>query len=138
MNEQSEEHALQLLQNTQIIILTAVGENGYPRPSVMTKLANKGLRKFYFVAGKSSNKVAIFAQNSKAGLCYYAPGGSVTLMGDVHAVTDKSLLQTFWHERLCRSFPQGVDDPNFCILCFTATEATLCFEGNVEHHSFAN
>lgn len=128
------DRALQLLDACDTIALTSVGEDGYPRSAVMTKLENDGLKTFYFFASSKSNKVRNLLANPKASLCWYSPGGSVSLMGDVDIALEQGIRERCWRDWLAKAFPQGPSDPGFTVLRFTAHEASLCFAGKVQSH----
>lgn len=92
---------------------------------MVAKLANHDWT-IYVATGTSSNKVRQFRQNSKAGICYFAGGDSVTLLGTVQIVTDRAEKAEMWQDWLINHFPQGIDDPDYCLLKFTPHEGTFC------------
>ena len=55
----------------------------------------------YFVTSKRSKingKTTHFEANSKASVCYFKHGDSVTLIGNVEFVVDKNLQSQIWNE----------------------------------------
>lgn len=138
MDEQVKDRALELLERCDLITLTSITEDGYPYSSVMTKLENDGLEHFYFFAAANSRKAANFKANAKACVSYHAPGGSVTLVGDVAPVTDLGIRTRCWRDFLKQAFPDGPQDEGLLILGFTARQGTICLAGRVEHVDFAH
>jgi general stress protein 26 len=48
------------------------------------------------------------------------------LTGNIEIVTDKTLKNSLWMDMLTKHFPNGgKDDPEYCVLKFTTTEATI-------------
>ena len=127
--------AEELLQQCGPVTLTCVGADGYPRASVMTKLHTESIRTFYFFARASSKKTQNISQNPKACISYEAPGGSVTLVGDVSICTSREKKQELWLPELERIFPMGADSGQLVLLQFTARQATFCFMGKVEDYT---
>ncbi len=47
-------------------------------------------------------------------------------------LTDAETRQSFWQDYMLHYFPQGVNDPDYCILCFHAKEAVLWIDRKFE------
>lgn len=72
-----------------------------------------------------------FQSNPKAGVTFYAGSDSVTLTANMEIVTDKAVKDGLWCDLLAQHFPNGgKDDPEYCILHFTASEATVYIDGD--------
>ena len=80
----------------------------------------------------STEKVKHIRQNSKAGVCFVHEADSVTLTGKIEILTDAETRQTFWQDYMLHYFPQGVNDPDYCILCFHTEEAVLWIDRKFE------
>ena len=117
--------AEELLKKCGLCTVASVSENGYPRICVLKPLKTKGIREFWFSTGASGTKVRHFAHNEKSGVTFYSGGDSVTLTGIMRIVTDKNIKDALWQDFLGKHFPGGKDDPEYCILHFTAKEATI-------------
>ncbi len=70
-----------------------------------------------------------FETNSKASVCYYTEGDSVTLIGNVEFIEDKKLQESVWNETDRKFFKNGIDDPKFRLIKFHTLEATFWIEG---------
>lgn len=135
MEPTSTEKALELLSRCDLITLSSIGEDGYPYASVMTKLENDGLSAFYFFASANSRKVQNLLADPRACISYHAPGGSVTLVGDMALESDSAVRERCWRDWLSPAFPGGAQDERLAILRFTPRQATFCFAGKVESHT---
>lgn len=128
-----------LLSLCDVCQVASVSEDGFPRICILKPLKNLGIREFWFSTGSSGTKVRHFKKNDKAGVTYYHGGDSITLTGHVEIVSDstvKNALWKTWSHFLAKHFPNGgKDDPEFCILHFTAQEATIYVDG--EFKTFA-
>ena len=86
------------------IILSTVSENGYPRPVAIDILRHTGISILWMTTGLSTEKVQ----------------------------TDAETRQNFWQDYMLHYFPLGINDPDYCILCFHTEEATLWIDRNFE------
>ena len=134
MKIESRKRAEELLEQCRTITLVSVGADGYPSAGVMTRLYTQSIDAFYFLAGRQSRKVQAFLQNPKSCVSYEAPGGSVSLSGQVEVLEHSSeLVQRCWRPELERIFPGGPNPEQLAVLKFVPKAATFCFSGRVEH-----
>ena len=88
----------------------------------MLKMENEGLKKVWFSTNASSGRVGQLRKNSKA--CVYFVDADefmgLMLVGNVEILQDKESKQRFWRDGFEKYYPAGVDDPDYCVLCFTA------------------
>ena len=64
------EKAAELLQKCEIVVLSSVNKEGYPRPVPMSKIAAEGISAIWMSTGANSLKTIDFLSNPKAGLCF--------------------------------------------------------------------
>ena len=121
--------AADLLNECAEITLASVNENGYPRICVLAKIKSDGIKKVWCATGLSGTKTAHFNKNPKASVCFWKGGNSVTLVGNVAVKTDKQIREELWLDWFINHFPGGIDDPNYCVLEFSAEEATFWIDG---------
>lgn len=127
--EEMERKAEALLEKTAFVTLASVTADGYPRGCILVKVANRGFRTVYVSTGTTSRKTGEFLANPKAGLSYGDEKDGVTLLGAVRVLNEKAQKAPYWQEWMGAHFPKGPDDPDFCVLEFTAEEATLWIDG---------
>ena len=127
-----EEKANLLIKKCNVATLTSINEIGYPRTCLLSIAKADGFSDIYFVTSKRSNingKVTHFEENSKASVCYFLDGDSVTLIGNVEFVEDKDIQELVWNEGDRKFFKKGIDDPKFRLIKFHTIEATFWIEG---------
>jgi general stress protein 26 len=127
-----EDKANALIRQCNIATLTSVNENGYPRTCLLSIAKADCFSDIYFVTSKRSKnhgKASHFETNSKASVCYFKDGDSVTLIGNAEFVVDKNVQSQIWNETDRKFFKNGIDDPKFRLVKFHAIEATFWIEG---------
>ncbi len=127
-----EEKASQLLEKCSVVTLASINENGYPRVCAITKIRNNGFSEIYFMTSKRSHltgKATHFENNTKASVCYYLDGDSVTLIGNVEIVKDMDEKRKFDNDCDRKFFKKGIEDPKCYLLKFRTNEATFWIDG---------
>lgn len=127
-----EEKASQLLEKCSVVTLASINENGYPRVCAITKVRNNGFSEIYFMTSKRSHltgKATHYESNTKASVCYYLDGNSVTLIGNVEIVTDMDEKRKFDNDCDRNFFKNGIEDPKCYLLKFRTYEATFWIGG---------
>jgi len=122
-----------MLRNCNIVTLSSINEEGYPRPVAMAKVVADGISTIWLTTGADSVKTKDFLANPKAGICFYENGGSVALTGTMEIVTDDKLKQEYWQDWFINHFDKGATDPNYILLKFQANHATLYIDGEFIH-----
>lgn len=108
--------------STQAFIAYIDGE-GYPITKAMLKPRDrKGIKEFWFTTNTSSNKVKFFRENPKASIYFVDKRffRGVSLIGTVEVLEDQESKRQIWLEGDTMYYPLGVDDPDYCVLKFTA------------------
>ncbi|HBF36745.1 MAG TPA: pyridoxamine 5'-phosphate oxidase [Firmicutes bacterium] len=114
----------QLVADTRNIIVCSVDEKGYPNAKAMFKTVHDDLKSFYFSTNTSSMRTQQFMKNSQASLyfCGNEEINGLMLIGEMKVLTDSAIKQQFWQEGWKIFYPKGVNDPDYCILQFTAKQ----------------
>lgn len=96
-----------------------------PTPTIRATLTlreREGIRVFYLTTSASPQKAADFRENP--GGCLYFWTASFTrgvcLSGAVEVLETPEAKARFWRDGDQRYYPQGVTDPDYCVLKFTA------------------
>lgn len=131
--ETLEKKAAEMLQKSEVVVLTSINQEGYPRPVPMSMVKAEGISTVWMSTGNDSWKTIDFRNNPKGGLCFYAQGDSVCMTGDVEVITDADIKQELWQDWFINHFPGGPTDPNNVILKFKANHATYWIEGKFIH-----
>lgn len=127
------EKATTLLEQCKEVTLVSINAEGFPRPVPMSKGKTLGCNEVWMATGTDSVKVTDFRSNPKAGLCYSSYGDSVALRGTVEIITDDRTRQEMWQDWYINHFPGGPSDPNYILLHFVGTEATLYINHEFVH-----
>lgn len=126
--EKIKEKAASLLQKCEVVVLSSINAEGYPRPVPIAKIASEGLSTIWMSTGTSSLKTKEFRANPKAGLCFHAGGDSVVLTGEVEVMDDAESKEKYWQNWFIKFFPQGVKDPEYILLKFSSNQSTIYIE----------
>ena len=127
------EKAAHLLSQCKEVTLASVNADGFPRPVPLDKIYSAGCNEVWVVTARGSEKVADFNLNPKAGLSYSFYGDSVALRGTVEIITDDETRKQMWQEYFINYFPGGPADPNYVLIRFIGTEATIWINGEFAH-----
>ena len=127
------QQAAWILDRCGYVILSTIDGNGFPRPVAIDVLRHDGIATLWMTTSLSSEKVKHLRQNPKAGICYVHEADSVTLTGTAEIIADMETRHAFWKDFMKHYFPEGPDDPDYCILCFHAEEATFWIDRKFKH-----
>lgn len=123
------EKSNRILEKQGVVTLASVTPEGYPRICVLSVLGEKEIGHIIVSTGEKGTKVPQFRENPKAGACVFDDRDSVTLIGEVEFVTDMKVRKDIFLDWMYDHFT-GVDDPNYCVIAFRPTVATVWLEGH--------
>lgn len=112
-----------LVDKTNLTILSYQGDDGYPISKAMLNPRERiGIKEFYLTTNTSSYKVQCFKKNPKASLYFVDKRffRGVNLIGEVEVLEDKESKERIWQEGDTMYYPEGVTDPDYCVLHFIA------------------
>jgi pyridoxamine 5'-phosphate oxidase len=125
-----------LIDECRDVIVCSLDENEYPNAKAMFKVEHTGLKTFLFSTNTSSMRVQQFLANPRA--CIYFSGISkingLMLVGTMEVCTDHAIKAALWADGCEVYYPLGVDDPDYCVLRFTAHQGNYYF--NLQKHKF--
>ena len=129
MNEAMIKRAEEIIrQNTGVesyCVLALMDEEGNPTASTITASKAEGIRRLYFGTGLGSNKAMRIRRCGRACVCFNTGGAyNISLSGTIEIVTDTEVKADMWYDGLKNHF-SGPDDPNYCVLRFTADRFNL-------------
>lgn len=112
-----------LIDKQNVSFISSVDENGYPNMKAMLPPRKRdGIKVFYFTTNTSSMRVKQYQNNPKA--CIYFCDRrffrGVMLTGTMEVLEDPFYKEMIWQEGDTMYYPQGVTDPDYCVLRFTA------------------
>ena len=106
-----------------VAFLGSIDQEGLPNIKAMLQPRNReGIRTFYFTTNTSSMRVAQFKENNRA--CVYFCDRrffkGVMLKGTIEVLTDPASKEMIWMPGDTMYYKEGVTDPDYCVLRFTA------------------
>ena len=106
-----------------VAFLGSIDQEGFPNIKAMLQPRNReGIRTFYFSTNTSSMRVAQFKENNRA--CVYFCDRRffkvVMLKGTIEVLTDPASKEMIWMPGDTMYYKEGVTDPDYCVLRFTA------------------
>lgn len=131
--ETLKEKAEAMLQRCEVVVLTSINKEGYPRPVPMSKINSDGISVIWMATGLNSVKTKDFLANPKAGVCFQEQGNSVALTGEVEIITDNAIKKELWQDWFIEHFTEGATDPNYVLIKFVAQHATYWIDGKFVH-----
>ena len=106
-----------------IVYLSYIDSRGFPTTRAMlAPREREGVRVFWVSTNTSAQKVAAFRRNPK-GSIYFVDRlffRGVSLSGTVEVLEDPAAKERLWRRGDRMYYPQGVTDPDYCVLKFTA------------------
>ncbi len=112
-----------LFDKQSVAFLGSVDEVGFPCVKAMlAPRKREGIKVFYFTTNTSSERVEQFRVNPKA--CVYVYDKrffrGAMLHGTMEVLETAEYKEMIWQDGDTMYYPQGVTDPDYCVLRFTA------------------
>lgn len=127
MNPITRSQIISLVEDAITIVVCSVDEDGYPNSKLMLKRTHEGLNKFWFSTNTSSLRTPQFMNNPKASLYFVGSSNGLMLIGDMKVCLDRRSKEILWNEGDEIYYPEGVDDPDYCVFEFTAKTGNYYF-----------
>lgn len=124
MTTQTKQQITNLIETAATVYVSSIDENGYPNVKAMFPCPRESLAVHYFSTNVSSRRHTQFTTNPKASIYFCDPETflAVMLRGEMNILTDHETKARFWTEGDEKYYPGGIDDPDYCIYCFTAID----------------
>lgn len=108
-----------------VAYIGSIDEEGFPNAKAMLPPRKReGIKHFYFTTNTSSMRVGQYRENPNA--CVYFCDRrffrGVMLRGTMEVLTDDESKKMIWRKGDTMYYPQGVKDPDYCVLKFTARD----------------
>jgi len=103
----------------------SIDGDGFPNIKAMLPPGDRdGIKTLWFATNISSERVTQFRKNPKASVYFYSRRffRGVMLRGTMEILEDEESRKRFWEEGDEIYYPQGVNDPDYCVLRFTAKD----------------
>lgn len=108
-----------------VSFICSVDNENYPNVKAMLKPRKRnGIKEFYFSTNTSSMRVNQYINNPNAAVYFYRKGlvkyTGVMLKGKMEVLTDGETKNMIWKRGDTIYYKNGVTDPDYCVLKFTA------------------
>ena len=104
--------------------VASVDEDGFPNIKAMFAPRKMEGSSFYFTTNTSSLRAEQFMKNPKASIYFYNRGRfryeGVMLTGTMEVLQDANTKEDIWRDGDTLYYKEGVTDPDYCVLKFTA------------------
>lgn len=125
--EEAIDQALALLESSRHCLVGTNAEDGFPNIKTMRNRKHEGLKTIWFKTDTFSMRVQQLKKDNKA--CVYCLDANssrgLMLLGHIEILHDLESKKMIWIKGEEKYNPLGVDDPEWCVLRFTATRANV-------------
>ena len=104
-------------------IISSVDDEGFPNTKAMLPPRKReGITTFWFSTNTSSLRVSQYRTNPKACIYFFDKRffRGVMLRGVMEVLEDALSKEMIWRDGDTLYYPEGVTDPDYCVLKFTA------------------
>ena len=123
--EQVYKKALELIERSQESYFATIDGQGRPAIRGMMIWRREGLKKVWYAGFSYSRKMVNLGENPAAGVYMWGRDGqkiaALALTGSARVLRDQAARHEFWESSLLEYYT-GPDDPDYCIIEFTASE----------------
>ncbi|MBD5466251.1 MAG: pyridoxamine 5'-phosphate oxidase family protein, partial [Lachnospiraceae bacterium] len=120
------EQIFEFIQKQKTAFMASVDEDGFPNLKAMFTPRKIEGNCFYFTTNTSSMRSQQFMKNPKASIYFYHRGRfryeGIMLIGTMEVLQDAEIKKEIWQAGDSMYYKQGVTDPDYCVLKFTAVK----------------
>lgn len=122
----TKEHIIEFIKKQKVSFIASVDEEGFPNIKAMIPPRKIEENCFYFTTNTSAMRSQQFMKNPKASIYFFNKGRfkyeGIMLTGTMEVLQDDKTKQEIWRAGDTMFYKQGVTDPDYCVLKFTATK----------------
>lgn len=120
------EQVIEFINRQNAALVASVDEDGFPNVKAMFVPRKIEGNSFYFTTNTSSMRTQQFLKNPKACIYFYNKGRfkyeGIMLVGTMEVLQDEAVKREIWRDGDTMYYKQGVTDPDYCVLKFTAAK----------------
>ena len=120
------EQIIEFINKQKVAFIASVDADGFPNMKAMFVPRKIEGNSFYFSTNTSSMRTQQFLKNPKASIYFYNKGRfkyeGIMLVGTMEVLQDEDIKQEIWCAGDTIYYKQGVTDPDYCVLKFTAVK----------------
>lgn len=118
------EYIIEFIKKQKVSFIASVDEEGFPNIKAMFVPRKIEENCFYFTTNTSAMRSQQFIKNPKASVYFFSKGRfkyeGIMLTGTMEVLQDDKIKQEIWRTGDTMYYRQGVTDPDYCVLKFTA------------------
>ncbi len=118
------EQIMEFIHKQKVAFIASVDEEGFPNMKAMYAPRKTEGNSFYFSTNLSSMRSRQYMRNPKASIYFYNKGRfkyeGIMLTGTMEVLQDDEIKEEIWQAGDTMYYKQGVTDPDYCVLKFTA------------------
>ncbi len=122
----SREHIIEFIRKQKTAFVGSVDEDGFPNIKAMFVPRKIDGNSFYFSTNTSSMRTQQYMEEPKASIYFYKRGRfkyeGIMLTGFMEVLQDDDIKREIWQPGDTIYYKQGVTDPDYCVLKFTAVK----------------
>lgn len=114
-----------MIDKLKVAFIGSIDKEGFPNLKAMLQPRKReGIKAIYLTTNTSSMRVAQYKENNHASIyfCDTRFFRGVMLRGTMEVLTDSASKEMIWREGDTMYYPEGVTDPDYCVLKFTAID----------------
>lgn len=120
------EQVIEFINKQNAALVASVDEDGFPNVKAMFVPRKIEGNSFYFTTNTSSMRTQQYLKNNKASIYFYNKGRfkykGIMLVGTMEVLQDETVKREIWRDGDTMYYKQGVTDPDYCVLKFTAAK----------------
>ena len=120
----TKEHVYEFIKKQKTVFIASVDEDGFPNMKAMFTPRKIEGDSFYFSTNMSSMRTKQYMENPKASIYCYHRGRfryeGIMLIGTMEVLQDLEIKKEIWQTGDTMYYKEGVTDPDYCVLKFTA------------------
>jgi len=120
----TQEYIKEFARKQKTAFIGSVDEEGFPNIKAVFAPGKIEGNCFYFSCNTSAMRSGQYLKNPKASLYFYHRGRfryeGIMLVGLMEVSQDAELKKELWHDGDIMYYKEGVTDPDYCVLKFTA------------------
>ena len=120
------EHIIEFIQKQKVAFIASVDKDGFPNMKAMFIPRKIEGNCFYFTTNTSSMRSQQYMKNPKASIYFFNKGRfryeGIMLIGTMEVLQDEAIKKEIWCPGDTMFYKQGVTDPDYCVLKFTAVK----------------
>lgn len=122
----TKEQIFEFIGKQKTAFMASVDEDGFPNLKAMFAPRKIEGNCFYFTTNTSSMRSQQFMKNPKASIYFYQRGRfryeGIMLIGTMEVLQDDEIKKEIWRTGDSMFYKEGVTDPDYCVLKFTAVK----------------